>query len=325
MKRSPVNGEPPVGSPYTGLITSHKNPLLSGVAKFNQHLARSWDIPLLGFGDLSQISKGPLLISVKLSDLFPEEVAEVRELSKFLRERSVAHDLYFHTFDHLDLEKEMLKDARQVFCAHDELVEKLQPYGSRLVSSFCPGLLDRPNSHFEGQLNFFSFGMAHKIQLWMHRNLMDVLDRLDADYALWLSSAFHEKANFSDFDSVSRSLVDIYGKRLRFLGFLSDESVNFFLGRCNAFIAFFEKGVRANNTSVFAAMERGCPIVTNLDGLSPKWLRHGVNIIDVSKLENADLQPERLKQIGLQGAEDVGRFASWNGLLEQFRVETCKV
>jgi hypothetical protein len=35
-----------------------------------------------------------------------------------------------------------------------------------------------------------------------------------------------------------------------------------------------------------SAMAHGCAVITNLDLLSPKWMSHGRNILDINKLEN---------------------------------------
>ncbi len=52
---------------------------------------------------------------------------------------------------------------------------------------------------------------------------------------------------------------------LYFLGNLSDVAVYNELRRATFFAAFFDGGVRANNTSVAAAMETGAVVITNLD------------------------------------------------------------
>ena len=51
---------------------------------------------------------------------------------------------------------------------------------------------------------------------------------------------------------------------------------------CTYLAAFFEKGLRANNTTVNAAMECGCAVITNLDEHSPAGLVHMKNVIDIN-------------------------------------------
>lgn len=301
---------------YELVLSSHTNPVLSGVAKFNQILANRLEVPCIGFHDPLPTFEKPLFISVKFKDLLPEDAVAATLMLERLRDRGTPYDLFFHTFDHLPLEADYVASARKIICANEEVREKVTYSGKPLLLGWCPGLLDRDVAKFESPLNFFSFGMAHKIQPWMHETLKAALERVGADYTLWLSTAFHEKANFGDFNSVSKALIDIYGPRVRFLGFLSDESVNYFLGKADALVAFFEKGLRSNNTSVLAALERACPVITNLDDFSPKWLRHGESVLDISKLQSTDLTAESLQTLGEKGAESVGKFASWAALVD---------
>jgi hypothetical protein len=50
-------------------------------------------------------------------------------------------------------------------------------------------------------------------------------------------------------------------------------------------VAFFPNGVRENNTTVMSAMAHGCAVISNLDELSPSWMKHGQTIFDINKLE----------------------------------------
>ena len=84
------------------------------------------------------------------------------------------------------------------------------------------------------------------------------------------------------------------------MGYLSDTAVFNHLVDCTFLAAFFEKGLRANNTTVNAAMEFGCAVITNLDEHSPKGLVHMKNVIDINR---CDRLPERRR------AEEIGRAA----------------
>jgi hypothetical protein len=82
--------------------------------------------------------------------------------------------------------------------------------------------------------------------------------------------------------------------------------------------AFFEKGLRANNTTVNAAMECGCSVITNLDEFSPKGLVHMKNVIDINlcdRLPDAD-QNER---IGRAAREVAQAQYGWDQLVAQLR------
>ena len=78
------------------------------------------------------------------------------------------------------------------------------------------------------------------------------------------------------------------------MGYLSDTAVFNHLLDCTFLAAFFEKGLRANNTTVNAAMECGCAVITNLDEHSPAGLVHMKNVIDINacdRLPDARAEP----------------------------------
>ena len=300
---------------FKAVFSSHTNPFISGVAKFNSILARQMGIPFLGFKTFTGVESGPVLVSMKLDDATPDEVWDSRVLLGYLKEKKIAYDLFFHKLGSLKIEDEFIESCRKIYCGNAYIQKQLADCGKSLVDAWCPALLDATESKFEKQLNLFSFGMAHKIQMGFHQKLQETLRRFEVDYSLWVSTAFHEKANFGDFDSISRQLADIYGSRIRHLGFLSDETVNYFLAKSHAFVAFFDGGVRANNTSLYAAIERGCAVITNLDEMSPKWMKHGQNVLDIHQLDVGDLDARLLRKIGDNGAEEAKKYASWPALI----------
>src|SRR5580765_7642295 len=73
---------------------------------------------------------------------------------------------------------------------------------------------------------------------------------------------------------------------LYFLGNLSDVAVHNQLRTATYFAAFFPAGVRANNTTVAAAMETGAVVITNLDAHSPAGYVHGENVLDIARCES---------------------------------------
>jgi hypothetical protein len=87
---------------------------------------------------------------------------------------------------------------------------------------------------------------------------------------------------------------------------------------CTYLAAFFEKGLRANNTTVNAAMECGCAVITNLDAHSPAGLAHMKNVIDINACDRLpDL--EQAQRIG-RAARDVARNEyGWEQLVAQLR------
>ncbi len=101
-----------------------------------------------------------------------------------------------------------------------------------------------------------------------------------------------------------------------FLGNLSDVAVYNELRRATFFAAFFDKGVRANNTSVAAAMETGAVVITNLDELSPPEYVHLENVIDIERCEELPTDPAVLDGIR-ERAVETAAARGWDALVAQ--------
>lgn len=297
------------------VVSSHVNHNLSGVAKFNHILAGMLSIPCIGIDGISRLQNGPVLLSLKLKDSSDSELARMREGLLHLTREKITYDLFLHTFDGLEIEYELLEHCRRIFCGNAEIGHAMQGMDREVINAWCPGLVDSSRVIQESKLNLFSFGMAHKIQVKYYRSLWELLQQYGIDYALWVSTAFHEKANFGDFNLISNHLSEIFTERIKFLGFLSDEAINYFFGTTHLFVAFFEKGVRANNTSIYAAMVRGVALLTNCDEYSPLWMRHGENILDIHQMRPEYFDIDFLRKIGEKAQRDVHHYASWDGLV----------
>src|SRR5262245_20905977 len=102
------------------------------------------------------------------------------------------------------------------------------------------------------------------------------------------------------------------------MGYLSDTAVYNHLMDCTFLAAFFEKGLRANNTTVNAAMEVGCAVITNLDEHSPVGLTHMHNVIDISLCERLPAADET-QRIGRAASENSDRQFGWDRLGAQPR------
>jgi hypothetical protein len=102
------------------------------------------------------------------------------------------------------------------------------------------------------------------------------------------------------------------------MGYLSDTAVYNQLMDCTFLAAFFEKGLRANNTSVNAAMECGCAVITNLDDHSPKGLVHMKNVIDVNRCDRLP-DMELTQRIGSAAREIAHSEYGWDQLVAQLR------
>jgi hypothetical protein len=133
------------------------------------------------------------------------------------------------------------------------------------------------------------------------------------------STALHENTNFDgSFVVRFEELQAIFNGQVYFMGYLSDTAVFNHLVDSTYLAAFFEKGLRANNTTVNAAMECGAAVITNLDAHSPAGLVHLKNVIDINRCD-------RLPDIAQ--AETIGRAArqlahadyGWDQLVAQLR------
>lgn len=295
------------------IVTSHTSAQLSGVARFNAQLADRMGVPSVGVAEaMAHLSEGDrVLLSLKVIDLSEAETSAVAAFHRAASGRRVSFDLFLHTYDGLAIEDALVADAATIFCANSEIEASLAGSGKPLVLVWCPALIDVDASITRTEFTIFSFGMAHKIQLGYYELLHRRLEALGRAYSIWISTAFHEKSGFGEFDEVSRKLRTVFGSRVQFLGFLSDDAVNYFVDRVHLFVAFFPKGMRANNTSTYVPMQRGCAILTNLDAYSPAWLSHDVNVLDIHNLTAESLAPENLRRVAAAAQRDVQLNAGW--------------
>lgn len=304
---------------YRAVVTSHRDPYLSGVAKFNRLLAARLGVRVVPLADAPSLP-GPLLLSLKLTDAGEGEVAEAEAALEELRRRGTAYDLFWHAYEATPLERRALEGARHAFAGNAEIAAACRAV-KPTEALWCPGLLDAGATLPETGLRLFSFGMAHKVRLDRYGRLRDVLETAGVDYTLMVSTAFHEKASFGEIETVARGFRELFCERARLLGFLSDAAVNDYLARADAMVAFFPHGVRANNTSVLGAMAAGVAVLTNLDRFSPPWMLHGRNVLDVERVSAEDFGASSLAAIGEASAADVAANASWDALASRLSAE----
>jgi hypothetical protein len=190
-----------------------------------------------------------------------------------------------------------VRAAGRVYCGNSELYQQLQGIRSDVHELFCPGTILSPQRFQRTELSVFTFGMAHKIRVPLYRRLRDLLDATGQTYSVYVSTALHENTGFDDSFVVRfEELQSIFNGQVYFMGYLSDTAVFNHLLDCTFLAAFFERGLRANNTTVNAAMESGCAVITNLDQHSPEGFVHMKNIIDINACER------------LPGADDTGQI-----------------
>ena len=138
-------------------------------------------------------------------------------------------------------------------------------------------------------------------------------------YSVYVSTALHENTSFDgSFVVRFEELQSIFGAHVYFMGYLSDTAVFNQLMDCTFLAAFFEKGLRANNTTVNAAMECGCAVITNLDEFSPKGLVHMKNVIDINLCDRLP-DAAQTERIGLAARDIAHAQYGWDQLVVQLR------
>jgi hypothetical protein len=294
----------------------HTNPWTCGIAKFNTILATHLGVPVVGIrsDDLGACSL-PLL-SVKLSE-FTE--ADAADLDVWSAAHAGRFELFLHAFDGTEVERRLLASAARVYCGNSELQHQLLPERPDVLELFCPGTILNPHRFARTELSVFTFGMAHKIRVPLYRRLRDLLDATGKTYSVFVSTALHENTSFDgSFVVRFEELQAIFNGQVYFMGYLSDTAVYNHLIDCTYLAAFFEKGLRANNTTVNAAMECGCAVITNLDEHSPAGLVHGRSVIDINVCDRLP-DIDQTAQIGRAAREIAHARYGWDRLVAELR------
>ena len=265
------------------MASFHTNPYTCGVARFNASLASSLNSKVSSLAAASTSQSGKILLSIKLQEI--DDAGKVN-LEKILSNSRLTFDVFLHASEGSDLENRLLKRAQKVFAASAEIGEEIKSRRPDVVNLFAPGAPISAVSK-QTEISLLTFGMAHKISATGYQKLAKILAISNRSFQLEVSSALHEGTSFDEnFFSVADEISQAFGGNVVFLGFLADQEVSRRLQETTALVAFFPNGVRENNTTVMSAMAHGCAVITNLDLLSPKWMSHGRNILDINKLEN---------------------------------------
>ncbi|MSO82601.1 MAG: glycosyltransferase family 1 protein [Acidobacteria bacterium] len=290
----------------------HLNPWTCGIAKFNGILARHLGVPVVKFGSGEQRAYRRPLLSIKVAEF---SATDAEALGSWIAGHPSQFDLFLHGFDGTDIEKRLIVAASRVYCVNREIAHAVAPLRPDLVEVFCPGMLVNQQRFHRTELSVFTFGMAHKIRVPLYRRLRDLLEATGKSYSVFVSTALHENTSFDDSFVVRfEELQGIFSGQVYFMGYLSDTAVFNHLVDCTFLAAFFEKGLRANNTSVNAAMECGCAVITNLDEYSPDGLVHMKNVIDINACDRLpDL--EQTGTIGRAAREIAHANYGWDQLV----------
>jgi len=290
------------------VVTHHRDGFRSGVARFNELLAERLGVPLYGLDD-----DWPgiySLLSFKVGEMDMGERAAMTE-----RHAGWEGEAYLHEWGGLPLEEEIVRRAARVHSGNLEIQEAVTSLNPAAEVVWTPGLLVDRREYERAELTVFSFGMAHKIQTDRFRRLRELLERSGRSYAVYVSAANHETSSLEDAAAVFREMHEVFPS-LYFLGNLSDVAVYNELRRATYFSAFFPGGVRANNTTVAAAMETGAVVITNLDRWSPPEYVHLENMIDIEQCDELPADPAVLERLRARaGATAAAR--GWDALVSR--------
>jgi hypothetical protein len=294
----------------------HLNPWTCGIAKFNAILAKHLEVPVVGIRDVAAGGYRRPLLSIKMSEFTSADAADLDEWSLA---RAGQFELFLHAFDGTAIEQRLVAAAARVYCGNSELFHQLRPARPDIQELFCPGTILNPQRFARTELSVFTFGMAHKIRVPLYRRLRDLLEATGCSYSVYVSTALHENTSFDgSFVVRFEELQSIFNGQVYFMGYLSDTAVYNHLMDCTFLAAFFEKGLRANNTTVNAAMESGCAVITNLDEHSPAGLVHMQNVIDIN-LCSALPDFEAARRIGTAARQTAHSEYGWDRLVAQLR------
>jgi hypothetical protein len=295
------------------VVTHHRDSFRSGVGRFNELLAERLGVPLVGIPALLSAGCSRPLLSFKVAEL---GLAELAALETLVETKQFPWELFLHVYDGQPLEAALVAGASRVHCGNHEVyaqVGALNP-SSRILWS--PGLILDERPFETADVSVFSFGMAHKIRTDLFRRLRELLDASGHSYALYVSAANHETTRMKDAHLIFDEMHELFPDTLFFLGNLSDVAVYNYLRSSTFFASFFLGGVRANNGSVAAAMEKGAVVITNLDEHSPPEFVHMDNVIDIERCTELPLEPEALARIAGRAIE-TGRERGWDRLVER--------
>lgn len=274
------------------------NPMACGVAKFSHELAQRLGVPCESILDAQRTCP---LVSVKPSEI-PEGICE---------SPVGTYDLFLHDFAYTLRNVRWVAQARKVYAANATIWRDLQDIRQDVTLAWCPSLIQGKPSG--GQLRVLMFGMGHKRQREKLEKLKRLLDATGYDYSVEVSTAIHEGSPWDQtWQATEQTLSGVFGHHLRLLGYLADDALAEALGTVHLAALFFEPGVRANNTTIWAALEAGVPVLTNLDADSPPELVHGQTVLDLSRTRALSNQP---LDVIAQAGKEAAQARSWPRLL----------
>lgn len=285
------------------VLSPHINPLTCGTAKWNVRLAEHLGVPCASV-DAKDSFRHPL-VSARMSELSPLSTPPER-FDLLVHDWQTPED--FAIPMHWD---RWVKGATRLFGANPTLTQQVSTYARRsAVELFCPSsLTGNPD---RGQYRVLTYGMAHKFTAPYYEKLKGLLDYAHPNYTVSLSTAVHEGSPWDEsLQAAAGCLREVFGAKLRVLGYLGDDGLAGELRSADVVALFYAPALRANNTTAWAALEAGAPLVTNLDAQSPSELSGRVMNIDALRTWPF---AHVLKEYGVRG-QKAAQQMSWEKLI----------
>ena len=235
-----------------------------------RHSGAALDLPVVGIGSTELRNYARPLLSLKLSEFTTEDARRWR----VGRRATDRYELFLHAFDGTEIEHRLMAAAAQVYCGNRELSHSsLAPRARHRRAVLSRERCSTRSAFSEPRCRCSPSGWPTRFACRSTGGCATCSRRPGRATPVYVSTALHENTSFDgSFVVRFEELQAIFNGQVYFMGYLSDTAVFNHLVDCTFLAAFFEKGLRANNTTVNAAMECGCAVITNLDEHSPAGL-----------------------------------------------------
>jgi hypothetical protein len=240
------------------VLSYHADGISCGVTRFSQQLAKRLDV------GWHQCSGEPSYVRPLVSLKFGEMTRQGEYIVRY-----GLFDLFLHDVPRNGWARAFAMEPGRLFAASAAIADELRPLRPDVIPAWCPSLVEAQPRE---PITVLSFGMAHKLRTDLYATLKEKLDATGENYVVYVSAALHEGTSFLDASHSFTVLRQMFGPRFVFLGTLSDEAMVDRLRTSTYVAAFFEQGLRENNTSVMAAIEHGARVLTNHDTHTPGYL-----------------------------------------------------
>ena len=285
------------------VLAYHVNPFGCGVARFGQQLAQRLGVPFRVYGSKAERP----LINVKFAELGPFVPDPAFYYSTY--------DLFLHDTPSSPQQAAWIRMADTVYAGDPTIADFVAPLRKGVIPLWCPPTIQGNSDRSGGRI--LMFGMSHKAQRGYYERLKSLLDALQCGYTVSLSAWVHEGRVWDDeFQRMQMAAKDIFGDHLRMLGHLSDDALVREMDQSDYCALFFDPAARANNTTLWAALER-CTVITNLDSESPSELIHDETVYDIHKITDAYVLTP------LYG-DNVARRYGWDQFMAAYQGASCE-